>query len=148
MIRSCPYRNLPQLLSFLLRHGLRYQRLTYWTKIHWRWINELRKFPYVHQQTAFEEMKRAIRQTEARIEVLDQAIGESLLSWRYALVVDALRALRGVNTTIAATLVAEIGDMQRFSNPRQLRPGWDWCQANIQVGRRHVGEGSRARAMR
>ncbi len=55
-----------------------------------------------------------------RIEVLDQAINESLQSWRYAPVVDALRALRGVNTTIAATLVAEIGDIRRFSNPRQL----------------------------
>ncbi len=50
-----------QLLSFLLRHGLRYERPTYWTKTHWRWINELRKFSYIPQQTAFEEMKRAIR---------------------------------------------------------------------------------------
>jgi transposase len=35
-------------------------------------------------------------------------------------VVDALRALRGVNTIIAATVVAEIGDITRFENPRQL----------------------------
>ncbi len=41
-----------QLLSFLLRHGLRYERPTYWTKMHWRWINELRKFCYPHQQIA------------------------------------------------------------------------------------------------
>jgi len=39
-----------QLLSFLLRHGLRYHRPTRWTKIHWRWINELRRFPFPHQQ--------------------------------------------------------------------------------------------------
>lgn len=38
-----------QLLSFLLRHGLRYDRPTYWTKIHWRWLNELRRFRYPHQ---------------------------------------------------------------------------------------------------
>lgn len=32
---------------------------------------------------------------------------------------EALRALRGVNTTIAVTVAAEIGDITRFQNPRQ-----------------------------
>ena len=32
----------------------------------------------------------------------------------------AVRALRGLNTTIASTVVAEIGDITRFDNPRQL----------------------------
>ncbi|ODR93087.1 IS110 family transposase [Sinorhizobium alkalisoli] len=109
-----------QLLSFLLRHGLRYERPTYWTKMHWRWINELRKFRYPHQQIAFEELKRAIRQIEERIRTLDLAIEDAVKPWRFAPVVDALRALRGVNTMIAATLAAEIGDISRFSNPRQL----------------------------
>ena len=109
-----------QLLSFLLRHGLRYERPTYWTKMHWRWINELRKFRYPHQQIAFEELKRAIRQIEDRIRTLDLAIEDAVKPWRFAPVVDALRALRGVNTMIAATLAAEIGDIGRFSNPRQL----------------------------
>jgi transposase len=51
---------------------------------------------------------------------LDQAVAEAVQTWRFAPVVDALRALRGVNTTIAATVVAEIGDITRFENPRQL----------------------------
>ncbi len=109
-----------QLLSFLLRHGLRYDRPSRWTKSHWRWINELRKFRYPHQQLAFEELKRAIRQIEERIASLDQIIIDTIPSWNFGPVVDALRALRGVNTTIAVTLVAEIGDINRFSNPRQL----------------------------
>jgi transposase len=109
-----------QLLSFLLRHGLRFDRPTRWTKIHWRWINELRKFRYPYQQLAFEEMERAIRQIDERVATLDQAIADTVAAWRFGPVVDALRALRGVNTTIAATLVAEIGDISRFSNPRQL----------------------------
>ena len=33
---------------------------------------------------------------------------------------DALRAVRGVDTTIAATVVAEIGVITRFENLRQL----------------------------
>ena len=31
-----------------------------------------------------------------------------------------VRALSGVNTTIASTVVTEIGDITRFDNPRQL----------------------------
>ncbi|GAB1584153.1 hypothetical protein PPNSA23_40960 [Phyllobacterium phragmitis] len=109
-----------QLMSFLLRHGLRYNRPTYWTKIHWRWLNELRRFRYPHQQLAFEELKRAIHQIDERIRTLDRAIEDAVKPWRFAPVVDALRTLRGVNTTIAATRAAEIGDIARFTNPRQL----------------------------
>ena len=109
-----------QLLSFLLRHGLRYDAGSYWTKRHRRWIAELRRFRYPHQQIAFEELKRTIAQTEDRIATLDRIIEAAIDDWRFAPVVDALRALRGVNTTIAATLVAEIGDIARFDSPRQL----------------------------
>lgn len=109
-----------QLLSFLLRHGLRYENGSYWTKRHRRWLAELRRFRFSHQQLAFEELKRAVDQTEARVATLDPAIEAAVPSWRFAPVVDALRALRGVNTIIAATVVAEIADITRFENPRQL----------------------------
>lgn len=109
-----------QLLSFLLRHGLRYFRPTYWTKSHWRWINALRKFGYPHQQLAFEALKRSIHQITARLDTLNRAIADAVKIWRFGPVVEALRALRGVDTTIAATLAAEIGDIARFSSPRQL----------------------------
>lgn len=109
-----------QLLSFLLRHGLTYGTGKYWTERHRRWLAELRRFPYAHQQLAFEELKRAIDQCEARVATLDRAIEDAIPGWHFAPLVDALRALRGVNTTIAATVVAEIGDITRFDNPRQL----------------------------
>ncbi|MFG5379574.1 IS110 family transposase [Yoonia sp. R2-816] len=109
-----------QLLSFLLRHGLKYQNGKYWTQRHRRWLAELRRFSYPHQQLAFEELKRTIDQCEARVMTLDQAIDDAIPHWHFAPLVDALRALRGVNTTIAATVVAEIGDITRFDKPRQL----------------------------
>ena len=34
--------------------------------------------------------------------------------------VEALQALRGVQFTVAVTMVAEIGDLTRFENPREL----------------------------
>ena len=109
-----------QLLSFLLRHGLRYDRPGRWTKGHWRWINELRRFNYPHQQTAFEELKHAIRHAEDRLTTLNKTIEEAISVWRFRPVVDALRVFRGIDTLIAVTLVTEIGDISRFSNPRQL----------------------------
>nr|AAN05181.1 RC108 [Ruegeria sp. PR1b] len=95
-----------QLLSFLLRHGLRYERGKYWTQRHRRWLAELRRFRFDHQQLVFEELKRAVDQAEERVATLDQAIEGALPDWHFAPVVDALRSLRGVNTTIAATVVA------------------------------------------
>ena len=73
-----------QLLSFLLRHGLRYENGGYWTKRHRRWLAELRRFRFAHQQLAFEELKRAIDQTETRVATLDQAIEEAIQTWRFA----------------------------------------------------------------
>jgi transposase len=109
-----------QLQSFLLRHGLRFPGRSRWSKAHWRWLDELRRFPFAHQQLVFEEQKRTIRQVEARMATMDAAIVEAVGQWRFGPVVEALRCLRGVDTVIAATLVAEIGDISRFDNPRQL----------------------------
>ena len=41
-------------------------------------------------------------------------------TWRLQPVVEALQALRGVQWLVALTVVAELGDLTRFDNPRQL----------------------------
>ena len=48
-------------------------------------------------------------------ELLDNAAG-----WRLYPVVEALQAMRGVRWLVAITVVAELGDLTRFDNPRQL----------------------------
>ena len=40
--------------------------------------------------------------------------------WSLAPLVESLQALRGIALVSAATLVAELGDIARFGNPRQL----------------------------
>ena len=47
-------------------------------------------------------------------------IEELVPVWRIAPVAKALRGLRGVSLITATTLLAEIGDISRFDNPRQL----------------------------
>ncbi|MFK7942156.1 MAG: transposase [Paracoccaceae bacterium] len=80
----------------------------------------MRKFRFPHQQLAFDELKRNIHQIMARLATLNPAIEDAVKGWRFGPVVDALRALRGIDTTIGTTVTAEIGDIIRFSNPRQL----------------------------
>jgi transposase len=40
--------------------------------------------------------------------------------WSLAPVVPALMAMRGIDLVAAVTILAEIGDLQRFESPRQL----------------------------
>jgi transposase len=58
-------------------------------------------------------------QTE-HLERLEHELKDQVQTWRLAPVVDALQALRGVQCTVAVTTVAELGDLTRFENPRQL----------------------------
>jgi transposase len=43
-----------------------------------------------------------------------------LPDWTLAPVVAALQTMRGMALVNAATLIAELGDLSRFANPRQL----------------------------
>ena len=45
---------------------------------------------------------------------------EQATTWRLHPVVDALQALRGVQCTVAITMVAEMGDLTRFEPPSDL----------------------------
>jgi hypothetical protein len=62
----------------------------------------------------------AIEVATARRDRLEADIKAALPEWSLAPVVEALQALRGVGLVAAAALMAELGDITRFSNPRQL----------------------------
>ena len=51
---------------------------------------------------------------------LERELVELAPSWRLYPVVEAVQALRGVQFLVAITVVAELGDLTRFDNPRQL----------------------------
>ena len=61
-----------------------------------------------------------MEQTLSRRTDLEAEIRELVPRWSLGVLVDALQALRGVALVMAVTLVAEVGDMRRFSNPKQL----------------------------
>jgi transposase len=108
-----------QLQGLLLRHGLKYSGRTRWSQAHLRWLADV-KLPQPAQQIAFQEYVGAITDAAARVERLTTQIRTLLPQWRLAPVVTALQALRGVSLVTAVVMVAEVGDLRRFTNPRQL----------------------------
>src|SRR5215207_1238022 len=108
-----------QLSALLLRHGLGYTGKSAWSKPRPRWLSEL-KPPCAAQQIVFREYVDAISESATRVTRLTEQITALLPAWRMAPVVAALRSLRGVSLVTASPRVAEVGDLTRFANPRQL----------------------------
>jgi transposase len=63
---------------------------------------------------------RAVTEHTARLQRLAQALHEPVKTWRLQPVGEAWQGLRGVQCTVAVTLVAALGDLTRVDNPRQL----------------------------
>ncbi len=108
-----------RLKSFLLRHGIRYEGRANWNEAHLRWLTEL-IMPTPAQQIVFQEYVNTITERTRRTERLERLLKAQVEDWHFAPVVGALQALRGVRFINAVTLVAELGDLTRFDNPRQL----------------------------
>jgi transposase len=108
-----------RLSALLLRNDIRYAGKTPWTEAHRRWIARL-VLPNAAQRIAFEEYVQAVAETTERVHRLTQAIEQELSQWRWRPVVAALQACRGIQLIHAVRIVAELGDLARFTHPRQL----------------------------
>jgi transposase len=108
-----------RLKAFLLRQDIRYTGRATWGPAHLRWLSEV-VCATPAQQLVFQEYVRAVNEHTERLQRLEQELRDHVTTWRLQPVVEALQALRGVQFTVAVTLVAELGDLTRFENPRQL----------------------------
>jgi transposase len=108
-----------QLSGFLLRNGRHYHGRTPWSLAHRRWMADLKFAQPVHY-VVLEDCIATVDAAKERRDRLEAQIIAVLPEWSLAPVVEALQALRGIALVAAATLVAELGDITRFSNPRQL----------------------------
>src|SRR5216684_872425 len=107
-----------QLGGFLLRQGCHYGRPA-WTKLHRRWLAGL-KFDQAVHHLVLEDYITAVEAAAARRDRLTAQIEAMLPDWNLAAVVAALQTMRGMALVNAATLIAELGDLSRFADPRQL----------------------------
>jgi transposase len=108
-----------QVLSFLLRHGRVFSGRRHWSLAHMRWLAK-QSFEHPAQQIVFQDAINAIEDAATRLHDLDQQLHAIVPTWSMAPVVAAYQAMRGVSFIVAATFAAEVGDVRRFDNPRQL----------------------------
>jgi transposase len=108
--------------KFLLRRGKRRpQGIRAWGDKHMTWLSSV---TFEHAAACdtfvdyFSEVKRFAERIKRLEKALDEAIEQAPLHMRE--VVAALQSLRGVAKMIAVTIVAEVGQLSRFTRPKEL----------------------------
>lgn len=109
-----------QIKSMLLRHGIKYNGVgENWSYRYRTWLRSV-KFGHQAQNQVLQEWLVALEEAEARVKRFTDQIEELLPQWKMNEVVLALQALRGVAMITAVEMVAEVGDLTRFKNPREI----------------------------
>ncbi|GGA85215.1 IS110 family transposase [Neiella marina] len=108
-----------RLKSFLQRNGHSYSGRDNWSDAHKRhladihFIEPAKKITFQHYIGIVEHRYQSLQHIERELEHLGQ-------QWCWYPLVQFLTVLRGIRFLSAITLVAELGDMRRFANPRSL----------------------------
>lgn len=90
-----------------------------WTQKHPTWLESIHS-EEAAQQVVLSECIHAVDEAKSRIERFKQQIALCTEAFADQRVIKALQALRAVELITAATLVAELGDITRFENAKQL----------------------------
>lgn len=86
---------------------------------HRQWLNEL-TWEHGAQQFVFAEYRQSLEEIEQRITRLEREIAAAAQASAHRATITALQAMRGVKLVTAATVVSELGDINRFRTPREL----------------------------
>ena len=105
-----------RLKSFLLRNDLRYEGRASWSAAHRRWLARL-VLPSPVQQIVFQELVDAVLERERRHDRLEAQLDALAPTWPGYRLACALLAFRGIQKTVAYTVVAETASFARFSHP-------------------------------
>jgi transposase len=105
--------------AFLLRHGKRFPGKCKWTQAYFRWLEEI-TFEMPAQQIVLQEYVDTVKHMKGRVAALEEEMRQAMQGWSLAPVVTGLMALRGVELITAMTVVAELGDISRFTSARQI----------------------------
>lgn len=108
-----------QLKALLLRNHIHYTGRANWSLKHIRWLTEI-ILPHPAQHIVLQEMLQTVMERINRLERLDNELSHQVKLWRYYPVVKAIQAMRGIRLVIATSIIAELGDLNRFDDPRKL----------------------------
>ena len=108
--------------KFLLRQGRRAPaQLRNWNSAHLAWIRALR-FEQLAQQLTVEDYLHEVEHHSERIARLELSIDAAIaqLPQKMRCVIQALQSLRGIAQVSAVSIMAELGEVSRFTQARQL----------------------------
>lgn len=109
-----------QLSGFLLRHDRPWKGKSSWTTTHLDWIRSQRFDSEVERQV-LEDYFQEVHRLDTRVKSWDEDVNRfAESSTRGVALYRALQALKGVSTIVAATILAEIGDLRRFARAAHL----------------------------
>lgn len=108
-----------QLKALLLRNHIHYDGTANWSLKHLRWLTEI-ILPHPAQQIVLQEMLQTVTERMNRLARLDNELAHHVRSWRYYPVVKAIQAMRGIRLLTAIGIIAELGDLNRFDDPKKL----------------------------
>ncbi|MCA9520840.1 MAG: IS110 family transposase [Myxococcales bacterium] len=107
-----------RLQKFLLRRALVYRGNSR-TQAFEDWLRA-QHFAQKADQVVFEEYRLELAHTTERRRALEQTLDELAATDAYRERVGWLRCFHGIETVTAMTILAELHDIRRFENPRQL----------------------------
>lgn len=108
-----------QITKLLLRYGLRYRDGKAWTTRFWTWLGTV-KLAGEYTQSVLDEMLITLEHRKSQLARYDDLVEQAAKKAEYQPYLDALRVLRGINTLSAMVILAELGDLRRFSTAPQL----------------------------
>ena len=108
-----------QLKAFLLRHDIVFSGRSMWSKAFFNWLSTI-GMDHPAQQFTLQEYIDTVEHCTSRIlRFIERIKYLSEQSCLYPLI-KSLQAMRGVSLIVAATMVAELGDLKRFESPDKL----------------------------
>ena len=93
---------------------------THWTRVHVSWLKERIQTLDPSLFFVFSELLKEYEAESKQIKEFDEKIEFIVMEDRYREKVNSLICYRGFSTLAAITVVFEVGDVHRFSHPRQL----------------------------
>jgi len=109
--------------KFLLRHGRRPPTAMHaWTQAYLAWVKSAVHFDHATQEATLLDYLHEVEHVADRITRLEGAITAAVETAPIHMlaVIEALQALRGIALVSAVTIASEVGELSRFTKPRQL----------------------------
>lgn len=106
--------------KLLLRQGIRApEGVRAWTYRYREWLNSV-ALPHASQQVVLREMLLDLDQAKERRARLEAELEHEAERSPLADLIKAFQCMRGIKVVSATRLAAELGDLRRFTSPRQL----------------------------